>query len=115
MEKNEVTLYELAKKQIDKTMRKVISENKELANERNIKEQTAIQLSLRLTDTIETSGSFLSDKVEKAIEYTMQVFDKAFAEVYKRYLQEQQEEKQQSIVAQSAMDKTKQENLGEER
>ena len=90
MEQNKVTLYELAKNQINKMMRTVIQEDPKLIHEEDIRVQTELQLALKLTDIVKTNET-LSDGIEKAIEYTMQVFNKAFHEVYELYLEELQQ------------------------
>lgn len=93
MEDNKLELYEVAKRVINRMMRKVMKEDSKLIDEEDIRVQTELRLTLKLTDKVKTSKS-LSDEAEKAIVYTMQVFNKAFHEVYHLYLEELQEENQ---------------------
>lgn len=97
MEENKSLLYEYAKNAINRMMRKVMKEDPKLIHEEDIRVQTQLRLSLELTDTVKTSKP-LSDEVEKAIEYTMQVFNKAFYEVYRLYLEEAQQRGIESIT-----------------
>lgn len=90
MEENKSLLYEYAKNAISRMMRKVMKEDPKLIHEEDIRVQTELRLSLELTDTVKTSKP-LPDEVEKAIQYTMQVFNKAFHEVYRLYLEELQQ------------------------
>ena len=89
MEENKSKLYEVAKKVIDKRMRKVIKEDPKLIDEEDIRVQTELQLVLKLTKTVKDPNS-LSDESEKTIQYIMQVFNKAFHEMYELYCEEQQ-------------------------
>ncbi len=113
MEKDILELYETAKNAIDKMMRKVIKEDPELTDEEDIRVQTELLLTLKLTDKVKHAAT-LPDEVEKAIQYTMRVFNKAFHEVYDLYLQELQEKNIESTITKEDVEKTKQ-NLGEER
>lgn len=87
MEENKLRLYESTKEMIFRVIKKVMRENPKLTNEEDIRELTEIITILQLTN--QDDASDISDETEKEIEYRMQVFNKAFAEAYKQYINEE--------------------------
>lgn len=112
MEKAKAELYEIAKRIIGNTIKKVVRNNPQLleqGNREEIEVQTEALLIKQLTAKVNISSNF-SDETEKTIEYVMQVFNRVFEEEYKQYISEKQVKKQEENNEQK-----EQEDLGEER
>lgn len=82
MEENKSELYESAKIILYKAIKNVISDNPQLVKAEDIKERTEMLIMLKL------ASESISDEVERKLEYALQVFDRAFAESYKNYIDE---------------------------
>lgn len=97
MEKAKSELYEIAKRIIGNTIKKVVKNNPQLLEKGDREEleiQTEALLIKQLTAKVNISSNF-SDQTEKTIEYVMQVFNRVFEEEYKQYIPERQVKKQE--------------------
>ena len=90
-------LYEIAKRIISNTIRKLIRNNPQLLEQGNMEEievQTEALLIKQLTAKVKISVD-LSDDTEQIIQHTMQVFDKEFDKLYRECVPEKHLEKQE--------------------
>lgn len=89
-------LYEITKRIIGNTIKKVMRNNPKLVDQEDIRVQAQALLIKQLTDKVDISSDF-SDEKEKTIEYVMRVFNRAFAEEYKQYIPEEQIKEQEDL------------------